>query len=127
LALLGLAEVAQGPSAGADRSVVGALTVLRDCSYFVVAVVWFGAGAMTYYTVLYRQGLLPRALTGWGIAGALLVVVSAVAALFRGTPYRLEWPWVLLAAPIALQEVALGLWLLFAARGPRTGSRRVVE
>jgi hypothetical protein len=77
----------------------------------------FSAGALMYYLILYRFPLIPRWLSGWGIAAVLLMLLACFLALFSQSPVT---SYTILAAPIAVQEMALAVWLI--ARGFRTSS-----
>lgn len=78
----------------------------------VVAVIAFVVGGLLYYLAMYRSRLVPRWITGWGIAAMPLMLTACLLALFNDQPVT---HYVLLAAPIGIQEFVLGAWLL--ARG----------
>ena len=95
-----------------------AMTVRHSAG--LVAVFAFAAGALMYYSVFYRARLVPRWLSVWGLLAGVLILTACLFSLFRGTPVS---DYKLLAAPIFLQEIVLGSWLL--TRGfntARTGS-----
>ena len=52
---------------------------------FACGVFAFSLGALLYYVVFYRSQLIPRWLSGWGIAGVLLMLTACVLALFSST------------------------------------------
>jgi hypothetical protein len=85
----------------------------------VVGVFAFIVGALMYYIVFYRARLVPRWLSGWGVVGAVSLMIAAVLALYNDSPVT---GYVVLAAPIGLQEIALALWLL--VKGFRTSPAR---
>ena len=64
-----------------------------------------------YNYVMYRSGLVPRWLSGWGLVGAAL---SLVAYLFIGFTQDFGFSTVssVLHIPIALQEMVLAVWLI---------------
>jgi Domain of unknown function (DUF4386) len=109
-------ELARTP--GADRTVfrtiADALLATRDHAA-LVAVFAFCVGAFLYYLVFYRSRLVPRWLSGWGIAGVVLMLAACVLALFTNT---LVTGYVYLAAPIGLQEFALAAWLIVKGFSP---------
>jgi hypothetical protein len=82
----------------------------REWANFVVGVSAFSLGALMYYAVLYQSRLIPRWLAGWGVLGAVCSLVAAVSILFGLTPYSL--PMIVLILPIAIQEMALAIWLI---------------
>ncbi len=95
--------------------------LLAGCDWigFVAAVMFFGLGALLYYWALYQSALVPRWLSGWGIASALLALVAALALLFQLTvpmsPLHLA-----LNLPIFAQEMVLAVWLIARGFSPRT-------
>ncbi|MDV2988860.1 MAG: DUF4386 domain-containing protein [Dehalogenimonas sp.] len=104
-------------SAGAQSApaiqVLGELIVsVRVWAGFVLGVIAFCLGAGMYYYVLYRSRLIPRWLSCWGLAG-LLLLFSMTMAIALGE--RISAPsgmLVLLAVPLALQEMVLAVWLI---------------
>ena len=72
----------------------------------------FAVGALMYYYVFFRSRLLPRWLSGWGIAGVLLMLVACLSALFSRNPVT---SYTILILPIAVQEIVMAVWLV--ARG----------
>ena len=87
------------------------LMAARDWLGPVGAVLTFGIGAVSYYVVLYRSRLIPRWLSGWGLAGATLVTISGLLVMFR-LAEPLGTTQTMLAVPIAAQEMVLAVWLI---------------
>jgi hypothetical protein len=73
------------------------------------------AGALMYYTVFYRSRLVPRWLTGWGIAAELSLLTACLLATFGRTPVT---SYTLLVLPIFIQEYVLAAWLIFKGFTP---------
>jgi hypothetical protein len=96
----------------ADRAPIhvmaDSLLSLRDHSN-LAAVFAYSTGALMYYALFYRSRLVPRWLSAWGMAGVLLLLAACVLALFRNNPVT---GYTLLILPIAIQEIALAIWLL---------------
>jgi len=117
LALLALLTVGQeslaaGSSARSSFQPVGhALLAVRDWSHGFVAILALGLGALLYYYVLYTSRLVPRWLSGWGLVGAALLVVSTVSS---GLAQDFGFTTVntVLNIPIGLQEMVLAVWLI---------------
>jgi hypothetical protein len=82
----------------------------REWATFVFGVSAFSLGALMYYAALYQSKLIPRWLAGWGVLGAVCSLGAAVSILFGLTPYSL--PMIVLILPIAIQEMALAIWLI---------------
>jgi len=117
LSLLALLTVSQqslaaGASAQSSFQPVGdALIAVRDWSHGFVALLAFGTGALLYYYVLYTSRLIPRWLSGWGLVGAALLLVSTVMA---GLAQDFGFTTVntVLNIPIGLQEMVFAVWLI---------------
>jgi Domain of unknown function (DUF4386) len=123
LALLTLLTVSQqsraaGPSEQSSFLPVGdALLAVRDWSHGFIAILAFGIGALLYYFVLYTSRLVPRWVSGWGLVGAALLVVSTVMA---GLAQDFGFTTVntVLNIPIGLQEMVLAVWLIVKGFDP---------
>jgi hypothetical protein len=75
----------------------------------LAAVFSFSLGAFMYYYIFFQSRLIPRWLSGWGIAAVILMMIACVLALFSGKPVT---GYTLLIIPIALQEMVLAVWLI---------------
>jgi hypothetical protein len=73
----------------------------------------FGVSAVILNAVLYRTVLVPRWISVWGLIGAVLLLVSAALELYGSDPSTTVQA--VLAAPIAINEMVLAVWLI--ARG----------
>ena len=71
----------------------------------------FCLGALMYYTIFYQTRLIPRWLSVWGLVGATLCLVAGLFVMFRliGPLSAFQ---VVLAIPIAVQEMVLAVWLI---------------
>lgn len=109
-------------SAGADPTALGAigglLLGLREHAT-LVGVFAFCLGAFLYYSAFFRSRLIPRWLSGWGIAAIGLLAAAGVLALFAGRPVT---DYVPLALPIFLQEMVLAVWLIARGFSPVRGT-----
>jgi hypothetical protein len=122
LAVVPLAQrFAAAPAGGRApfRAIVDTLLAVREQST-LAGVLAFSVGASMYYLVFYRHLLVPRWLSGWGLAGALLMTTACLLALFGGSPVT-GYP--LLILPVAIQEMVLAGWLLAKGfEGPGHGA-----
>ena len=112
-------------AATADRASVQAIgdTLIGVNQASVLAGVFaFTVGAFMYYSVMYRFRLIPRWLSGWGIAGLVLLLVAGLSALFTDNPVT---TYTVLILPIAVQEIVLAVWL--AAKGFNSSAVRPIE
>jgi hypothetical protein len=85
---------------------------------YTIGAVCMLVGALMYYWAFYRSRLVPRWLSGWGLAGVLLLLAACLAALFTRSPVT---SYTVLIVPIAVQEMVLAVWLIargFGARDP---------
>ena len=91
----------------------------------LAGVLAFYVGASMYYYVFYRSRLIPRWLSGWGLAGTALGALAGLLVLFRVTGY-MSTPQVVLNLPIAVNEMVLAIWLVVRGfRSPTAGSAPV--
>jgi hypothetical protein len=112
IGLLIMLTVSQNSVAGSPDPVLGAaLLALHDWSVLIGTLIFAGLGSMTLNYVLYRSGLVPRWLSLWGIIGAVLVFSYGLLGVF-GVDTGLGSPFMLLAMPIALQEMVFAVWLI---------------
>jgi hypothetical protein len=113
VSVLSLLEVAHRltHAAGTDRGSLQAVgdSLLAVRKEAVLAGVFaFAVGGLMYYTVFYRSRLVPRWLSGWGIAGELLMLATCLSALFSQSPVT---SYTILILPI-VQEMVLAVWLI---------------
>jgi Domain of unknown function (DUF4386) len=114
LVLLSLSRefVKTGTSASFNYNIVG-IALLNGYRFAgnVGAVLAFCIGASLYYLLFYQTKLVPRWLSVWGLLGAALLMVAILMVMFQMIE-PLSTPQVLLALPIALQEMVLAIWLI---------------
>ena len=77
----------------------------------VIGVMAFYLGALMYYWIFFRSGLIPRWLSEWGLVGATLGFFAALLVLFRVIT-SMSALQVGLNVPIGVNEVVLALWLI---------------
>ena len=66
----------------------------------------YGLGAVIFYYLLFQAKLIPRWLSGWGLIGAPLVLISTMLTIFGFEPM------LILGAQMGLNEIVLGIWLI---------------
>jgi hypothetical protein len=83
----------------------------------VASLLAFSLGALMYYVIFYQTRLVPRWLSGWGLVAISLTMVSGVLAMFSliGPLSTFQ---VVLNLPIAVQEMALAVWLIVEGFNP---------
>ena len=105
LSLLKLAADTDRPS---FQAIGDSLLAFRE-EAILAGVFAFVVGSLSYYSVFYRSRLVPGWLSVWGIAGALLMLVACLSALFSRTAVT---SYVVLVLPIAVQEMVMAVWLI---------------
>ena len=97
---------------GADRALLqtvgNALVSLKEHAA-VAGVFAFCLGGLLYYALFFQTRLIPRWLSGWGIVAIGLMLAACGLAVFNDRPVT---GYVLLAAPLGLQEMVLAVWLI---------------
>ncbi len=113
-------EYANAGSQAATAIQVLGISILaaRVWAGFVLAVIVFCLGAGMYYYVLYRSRLIPRWLSAWGQAGLALLFSMTLLIAFGERISGPSGMQVLLAVPIALQEMVLAVWLIVKGFNP---------
>ncbi len=76
--------------------------------------IFFSLGALLFYYLLYQSKLVPRWLSVWGFIGAALVLTWNLLEMF-GISISAG---VILAVPIILNEIFLGIWLIVKGFNP---------
>jgi hypothetical protein len=92
-------------SADSQLSTLGNLLLRAGDPITAVRDIVFSLGALTFYCLLYTARLIPRSLSGWGIAGAIGYLAAGVIAVF-------STELVALLLPLALQEMVMAVWLI---------------
>lgn len=94
-------------------------TILKDGSDSIgqITPIVFTIGAMMFYIMLYRTNLVPRWLSGWGIIGDIPYFAVPILALF-GVFEANSSSATLMQMPLALQEMALAVWLIVKGFNP---------
>jgi len=72
--------------------------------------VFLSLGALLLYSVLYQSKLLPRFIAVWGLIGAILILVLNLLLTFN---VELGNTAMIFALPMILNEIFLGIWLIF--------------
>jgi len=115
LLLLIVARQYSGSSHSADSqvSILGDLLLEAGDPITAVRDIVFSLGALAFYYLLYKAKLIPRWLSGWGIAGTIGYLAAGVIAVF-------STELVILLLPLALQEMVMAVWLI--AKGFNTSA-----
>jgi len=100
----------------------------------VVKLMVFSIGCLLYYIIFYRTKLIPRWLSGWGIAAAIMTMLSAVLVMY-GLIAPFSTAQVILNLPILPQELVLAVWLIVkgfnpsavASKSPKTTTNELLS
>jgi hypothetical protein len=115
---------------GDEARALGDLMIaVRTWTYQLGSLVFLGLGGLVLYTLLYRSRLVPGWLSLWGLIGAVVIMATGLLGTFG-----MEFPGIVqgvLAAPIAIQEMVLAVWLIvkgfdISASIDRHGENRVL-
>jgi hypothetical protein len=111
LALLKLSQrFAVGAGEQASLQAIGdSFLNVRTYAAPLIGVLAFCVGAFLYNLLFFRSRLVPRWLSGFGIAAVVSLTVACALSLFTGNRITSYIP---LAAPIFVQELALAVWLI---------------
>jgi hypothetical protein len=117
LALIALSQEYQkagAPDASQFQTLGALLMAVRAHLTGLLLVVFFSLGALVFYTLLYRSKLVPRFIPIWGFFAVASVFAWNLLAAFG---IGLE-PAMIFVLPIILNEVFLGIWLIFRGFNP---------
>ncbi|MBB3084337.1 DUF4386 domain-containing protein [Geodermatophilus sabuli] len=112
-------DVAGAPGVDDDALVpVGAaLVAVRDWTFLLGPGVMATVNALLLGTLVYRSGLVPRAIPLLGLVGAPLLLSAQLGILFGVNDEVSLWSAIALA-PIFVWELSLGLWLVLKGFTP---------
>ncbi|MFC1996821.1 DUF4386 domain-containing protein [Chloroflexota bacterium] len=108
---------AVAPDAVYFQTLGNSMLAYRDWDYLTYGIV-FCSGALMFYYLLYRSKLVPRWISIWGFIAVLLYLTAALLGIF-GLSYQ-STTFILLVAPIALNELTLSIWLITKGFNPST-------
>jgi uncharacterized membrane protein len=103
-------DVGDAASAAFYGAVGGAVHAFADRA-FVSSIIVFSLGALMLYWMLYRSNVVPRVLSVWGLIGAAILLAGVLLVLL-GVASESVAVQAIVNAPIALNELALAVWLL---------------
>jgi len=116
VALLMMLTVSESDAAAAaastDLRLIGTLLLaLHSWAVLLGTLIFAGLGSLTVNSLLYRSRLVPQWLSAWGLIGGSGIVLSGLLGVF-GVSTGLGSPWMLLAMPLAFQEMVFAVWLI---------------
>jgi len=106
--------VIAGAPDGSYFQAFGALLLgARELAWWIGPMIVFALSALIFNYLLYHSKLIPRWLSVWGFIGAALLLAEGLLGMFSLTISPV------LAAPIAVQEMALAVWLIVKGFNPQ--------
>lgn len=128
--MLALVHVSQAylaePAAGMAywETVGSSVRAISDSAFLVSVGFVFPVGALILNWVLFRTGLVPRWISGWGLLAAGLVLAGAILDSFdlleAVPPIAAE---TVFTGPIAIQEMVFAVWLIIRGFRPEALER----
>ena len=80
---------------------------------------FFVVGALMLYSVLYQSKLVPRWISAWGLIAAVLLLAGTVLEMLEMfSQFPVVGRELIYAAPIAVNEMVLALWLIIKGFNP---------
>jgi hypothetical protein len=101
---------ATGPDAVALVTAGRSLIAIHDWAFLLGQGAIPAVNALLLGTLMYRSGLVPRAIPALGLAGAPLLLGAVIAVMFGVFDRFSVWA-VIALAPIFVWELSLGVWL----------------
>jgi Domain of unknown function (DUF4386) len=118
IALLTLSQESAGAINASYQPLGNLVMALYDWALTFGTVIIFGIGSITLNYVLYQSKLVPRWLSGWGLIGAVLVILFGFIGLISIQGTSTNSILTLLALPIAVQEMVFAVWLIVKGFNP---------
>lgn len=96
-----------------DSNQIQAMSILHYtyALTFIVVAIFLGLGSTIFNYLLFKSGYIPKVLAAWGIFSSLLLMISQFAIVIFPEVEKTIIP--ACYVPIAIDEIALGFWLLF--------------
>ncbi len=119
LTLLTLSQefvIAGTPDASYFQTLATLLLAVREWGGGVFSTIVFSLSALMLNYIFYRSKFIPRWLSGWGLIGATLYLGSGFLPLFGHDPRSTIY--LLMEAPLALQEMVFAVWLIVKGFNP---------
>jgi hypothetical protein len=108
---------AAAPNRAPIQAMADYVLSVRDHST-LAGVFAFSVGSFMYSVVFYQSRRVPRWLSAWGMAAALLMGAACLLSLFSDDPVTGYYPLIL---PVAVWEMVVAAWLLVKGFSPAIG------
>jgi hypothetical protein len=97
---------------GRGLQVIGDAILAEKDGIFEIYLLIFTIGALVFYGMLWKSGLVPRWLSIWGFASAAWMLVGVVLIMFDALSATSEAIEVIFVTPLPLNELTLAFWLI---------------
>jgi hypothetical protein len=109
--VLSQAFIKNSPQSTLTFEVLGdVLKTTRDYINHVFMILVLCTGNLMFYLLLLKSKLIPQWLSLWGLLGNLFSVIASIFCLFHVVEI-ITPEYLVLNAPVAIQELILGMWL----------------
>jgi magnesium-transporting ATPase (P-type) len=105
--------VSEPPQKAFDSEQLQALSIMHStyASTFVVVAIFLGLGSAIFNYLFLKSGYIPKILAAWGVFSSLVLLMSQFAIIvYPGLEQKIIPA---CFGPIIIDEIALGIWLLF--------------
>lgn len=106
---------AEAPDSSHFQTIGELLRTGRDLVNHVGMILALSMGSMLFNLLLYQTNLVPRWLSGWGLAGTAVTIGASFLFMFRAIDLLTS---VYMSFPLALQEMVFAVWLIAKGFNP---------
>jgi hypothetical protein len=96
---------------------LGAVLLKGHESIDPILAIVFCLGALIFYSLLYQTNLIPRWISGWGLAAIIVWLAMGLVALFHIIE-PMSTIRIVMGIPIGLQEMVMAVWLIVKGFNP---------
>jgi hypothetical protein len=116
MVILTVSDASGAAGAAGQGALITFAEVTRDWAYLIGSMVALGVGGIIFYSLLLTGRFVPAWLSVWGLVGAVLILARGVLEMY-GIDFSIAFQAVF-AAPIALNEMVLAVWLIVRGFAP---------
>lgn len=94
----------------ANFELMGSIVQQSRTHFYEIGVIFFCIASLMFYFSMFKSKILPTYITTWGLTGATLALIMMIMSLFGIELSAMQS--IILAAPIALNEIYMSIWLI---------------
>ncbi len=87
------------------------LRLFRDLTNHLGVILTTGLGNLLLYFILYKEKLIPKWLSLWGIVGNVFIMLASFLLMFQCIEV-ISFEYGIMSIPLVLQEIILAIWLI---------------